>query len=73
MLIRTNFLNNFFLLLRKFVYLYEYMDDWENFNETSPHEIEDFHSYLNMEDITEADFHSYLNMEDITEAGKKSC
>ena len=56
MLIHTNFLNNFFLLLRKFVYLYEYMDDWEKFNETSPHEIEDFHSYLNMEDITEADY-----------------
>ena len=56
MLIHINFLNKFILLLRKFVYLYEYMDDWENFNETSPHEIEDFHSYLNMEDITEADY-----------------
>ena len=27
--------NKFFLLLRKCVYLYEYMDDWEKFNETS--------------------------------------
>ena len=28
-------LNKFDLLLRKFVYPYEYMDSWERFNETS--------------------------------------
>ena len=28
-------LNKFILLLRKGVYLYEYMDNWERFNETS--------------------------------------
>ena len=27
--------NKFILLLRKGVYPYEYMDDWEKFNETS--------------------------------------
>ena len=27
--------NRFILLLRKGIYLYEYMNDWENFNETS--------------------------------------
>ena len=28
-------LNKFFLLLRKDVYFYEYMDSWEKFNETA--------------------------------------
>ena len=31
------------------------MDDWENFNETSLPEKEDFYSHLNMEDVTDAD------------------
>ena len=46
--------NKFTLLLRKGVYPYEYMDDWEKFNETSlPEEKKkDFYSHLNMEDIT---------------------
>ena len=45
----------FILLLRKCVYPYEYMNDWEKFNETSLTEKEDFCSHLNMEDITDAD------------------
>ena len=44
------------LLLRKSVYLYEYMDDWEKFNEISLPEKEDFYSRLNMEDVTDADY-----------------
>ena len=48
--------NKFILLLRKGVYPYEYMDDWEKFNETSLPEKEDFYSHLNMEDITDADY-----------------
>ena len=32
------------------------MDDWEKINETSLPEKEDFYSYLNMEDITDADY-----------------
>ena len=32
------------------------MDIWENFNETSLPEKEDFYSHLNMEDITDADY-----------------
>ena len=32
------------------------MGDWEKFNETSLPEKEDFHSHLNMEDITDADY-----------------
>ena len=44
--------NKFILLLQKGVYPYEYMDDWEKFNETSLPEKEDIYSHLNMEDIT---------------------
>ena len=38
------------------VYPYEYMHDWEKFNETSLPEKEDFCSHLNMEDITDTDY-----------------
>ena len=38
----------FILLLRKGVYPYEYMDEWEKFNETSLLEKEYFYSKLNM-------------------------
>ena len=48
--------NKFILLLRKGVYPYEYMDDWEKFSETSLPEKEDFYCHLNMEDITDADY-----------------
>ena len=40
----------------KGVYPYEHMDDWENFNEASLLEKEDFYIHLNMEDITDADY-----------------
>ena len=43
------------MLLRKGVYPYEYMDDWEKFNETTLPEKE-LYSNLNMEDITDSDF-----------------
>ena len=49
-------IKKFILLLWKGVYPYEYMDDWEKFNETSLPEKEDFYSHLNMEDITDADY-----------------
>ena len=32
------------------------MDDWENFNETTLLEKEEFQSNLNIEDITDADY-----------------
>ena len=50
--------NKFILLLRKGVYPYENMDDWEKFNETLLPEKEDFYfySHLNMEDVTDADY-----------------
>ena len=49
-------INKFILLLRKGVYTYEYMDDWENSNETKLPEKEEFYSNLNLEDITDADY-----------------
>ena len=44
------------MLLRKSVYPYENMDDWEKLNETSLPEKEELQSNLNMEDITYADY-----------------
>ena len=49
-------LNEFILLLRKGFYLYEYMDDWERFNETMLPSKESFFSELNLEDITDEDY-----------------
>ena len=49
-------LNNFFLLLRKGVYPYEYMDSWEKFNETSIPPQEAYYSKLNEEGISDADY-----------------
>ena len=42
------------MLLRKGIYPYDYIDDWEKFNETSLPEKEEFYSKLNMEGITDA-------------------
>ena len=44
------------LLLRKGVYPYEYMDNWERFNETSLPNKESFSSSLNMENIDNVDY-----------------
>ena len=52
----NNDINKFILLLRKGVYRYEYMDDWEKFNETLLPEKEEFYSNLNMEDVTDPDY-----------------
>ena len=43
-------------MLRKAVYPYEYMDNWERFNETSLPSKESFYSNLNMEDIDDIDY-----------------
>ena len=52
----NNDLNKFILLLRKGVYSYEYVDNWERFNETSLPSKKDFYSNLNMEDIDDIDY-----------------
>ena len=52
----NNEMNKFILLLIKGVYPNEYKDDWENFNETTLPEKEDFYSNLKVEEITDADY-----------------
>ena len=49
-------LNKFILLLRKGVYPYEYMDNWERSDETSLPNKESFYSSLNMENIDDIDY-----------------
>ena len=50
----NNYINKFILLSCNDVYPYEYMDDWEKFNETKLPEKGEFCGTLNMEDITDA-------------------
>ena len=52
----NHYYNKFISLLRKGVYPYEYMDNWERFNETSLPEKGDFYNHLNKESITDADY-----------------
>ena len=47
---------NKFMLLRKGVYPYEYMDNWERFDETSLPNKESFYSSLNMGNIDDIDY-----------------
>ena len=49
-------LNKFILLLRKGVYPYEYMDNWERFDKTSLPNKEYFYSNLNMRNIDDIDY-----------------
>ena len=49
-------LNKFILLLSKGVYPYEYMDNWERFDETSLPDKESFYSSLNIENIDDIDY-----------------
>ena len=52
----NNEINKFILLLRKGIYPYDYMDDWEKFNKTILPKKEEFYSNLNMKETTDADF-----------------
>ena len=58
----NNDLNKFILLLRKGVYPYKYMDNWERSNETSLPSKESFYSNLNMEDIDDIDYRNGNNV-----------
>ena len=51
----SNGINKSTLLLRKGVYLCEYIHKWKNFNEISFPKKKDFYSNLSMEDITNSD------------------
>ena len=48
-------INKLIFSLRKGVYLYEYMDCWERFDETSLSDKEALYSSPNIEDITDVD------------------
>ena len=48
--------NKFLLLLQNGVFPYEYIDDWEKFNETTLPKQKDFYSHLKMENVTDADY-----------------
>ena len=55
-------LNKFILLLRKGVCPYEYMDNWERFNETSLPNKEYFYINLSMENIEDIDYRNGNNV-----------
>ena len=57
-----NGLHKFILLLRKGVYPYEYIDNWEKFDETSLLDKESFYSSLNMENIDDIDYRHGSNV-----------
>ena len=52
----NNDINKFIMLLRKGVYPYEYMDEWNKFNEKVLPSKESFYSNLTLENITETDY-----------------
>ena len=49
-------LNKFIMLLRKGVYPYEYIDEWDKFNEKIIPSKESFYSNLTLENISETDY-----------------
>ena len=55
-------LNKFFLLLRKGIYHYEYMDSWERFDENTILPKEDFYSELNLEGTSDADYEHVIKV-----------
>ena len=54
-------------MLRKDVYLYEYTDNWEGFDETSLLDEKAFYSELNLEDVTGEDYKHYKKVWEIFE------
>ena len=52
----SNNINKFILLLRKGVYPYEYIDEWQKCNETTLPKNKYFYSNLNIEDGTASDY-----------------
>ena len=58
----NNNINKFLLLLRKGVYPYEYMDDWDKFNEINLPSIDNFYSKLKLENIDKKDYNHALKV-----------
>ena len=54
-------------MLRKDVYLYEYTDNWEGFDETSLLDEKAFYSELNLEDVTGEDYEHYKKVWEVFE------
>ena len=48
--------NKFLFLLQNGVFPYEYIDDWEKFNETTLPKQKYFYSRLKMQNVTDADY-----------------
>ena len=66
-------IDKFMLLLSKGVFPYEYMDDWDRFNEEKLPNKSDFYSSLNMEDISEINYRhaaKVLNKSNIKNLGE---
>ena len=57
-----NDMNKFISLLRKGVYPYEYIDDWDKFEEKELPSKEFFHSELTLEDISDTDLEHANNV-----------
>ena len=57
-------------MLRKGVHPYEYMDNWERFNETSLPSKESFYSNLNMENIDYRHGNNVLNKFNLNNLGE---
>ena len=55
-------MNKFMVLLRKGVYPYEYMDEWDKFNEKKLPCKELFYSNITMEDISDTDYKHASNV-----------
>ena len=55
-------MNKFMVLLRKGVYPYEYMDEWDKFNEKKLPCKESFYSNLTMENISDTDYKHASNV-----------
>ena len=60
-------LNKFILLLRKSIYPYEDMDNWEKFDETTLPPKEAFYSNLNLENISDEDYEHAQKVWNISE------
>ena len=60
-------LNKFILLLRKGIYPYEYMDSWENFDETTLPPKAVFYSNFNLENIGDEEYAHAQNVWEVFE------